>query len=112
MEPMNPEDKSIDHPSHYTVGSIEVYDFIEEWNLDFAIGNVVKYVARAPYKNSKLEDLKKARWYLNKAIEREEKLIAQRIEEKLSMSDIIGKEMQASSSNASLYTTLQAYKDG
>ena len=69
----------INHPSHYTAGSIEVYDFIEAWNLSFPIGNVVKYVTRAPYKNNTLEDLKKAQWYLSKAIEKEERRIAERV---------------------------------
>lgn len=70
---------NINHPEHYTRGSIEVYDFIEAWNLDFTIGNVVKYVARAPYKGSFLDDLKKARWYLNKAIEKQEAFIASEV---------------------------------
>jgi hypothetical protein len=69
----------INHPKHYTAGKIEVYDFIEAWNLDFSIGNVVKYVARAPYKGTKLDDLKKAKWYLEKAIEREERAVAERV---------------------------------
>jgi hypothetical protein len=69
----------INHPRHYTAGSIEVYDFIEAWNLDFACGNVIKYVARAPYKGSHLEDLKKASWYLKKAIEKEEARIASKV---------------------------------
>lgn len=69
----------INHPDHYTAGSIEVYDFIEAWNLDFTIGNVVKYVARAPYKGTQLDDLRKAKWYLEKAIEKEERRIAERV---------------------------------
>ena len=69
----------INHPRHYTAGSIEVYDFIEAWNLDFTIGNVVKYVTRAPYKGTQLEDLKKAKWYLEKAIEKEENRIAAKV---------------------------------
>lgn len=60
----------INHPNHYTAGGIEVIDFIEAWNLDFHRGNVVKYVARAEHKGKPLEDLKKARWYLDRAIER------------------------------------------
>lgn len=83
------EEDKVNHPSHYTAGSIEVYDFIEAWDLDFAIGNVVKYVTRAPYKSKKLEDLKKAAWYLNKAIEKEEKVIAARVASKLSFDDQI-----------------------
>lgn len=69
----------INHPRHYTAGSIEVYDFIDAWNLDFTIGNVVKYVTRAPYKGTQLEDLKKAKWYLEKAIEKEQARIAERV---------------------------------
>lgn len=79
---MEDSDKNINHPDHYTVGGIEVYDFIESWKLDFAIGNVVKYLSRSPYKGKKLEDLKKARWYLNKAIEREEKIVASSVMKK------------------------------
>ena len=74
----------INHPKHYTAGNIEVYDFIEAWNLDFACGNVIKYVARAPYKGTHLEDLKKAKWYLEKAIERQEARIAQDVADVLS----------------------------
>lgn len=67
------EDERVNHPEHYTKGGIEVHDFISAWRMDFDAGNVVKYVTRAPYKNNKLEDLKKARWYLNKLIEKAEK---------------------------------------
>lgn len=58
---------SIDHPPHYTVGKIEVIDFIEDQTLGFHLGNVVKYVCRAKHKNG-IEDLKKAAWYLARAI--------------------------------------------
>ena len=67
------EEEHVNHPEHYTKGGIEVHDFISAWRMDFDTGNVIKYVTRAPYKNNKLEDLKKARWYLNKLIEEEEK---------------------------------------
>ncbi len=43
-------------------------DFIEAKTLGFHLGNVVKYVARAAHKGTELEDLKKARWYLERAI--------------------------------------------
>lgn len=59
---------NVDHPKHYTQGSIEVIDAIEAWQLNFRLANVVKYVARAEHKNNKLEDLKKARWYLDREI--------------------------------------------
>jgi hypothetical protein len=62
----------IDHPSHYNLGKIEVIDAIEDWNLNFHLGNCVKYIARAGKKDSTkyLEDLRKAAWYLNRAIEK------------------------------------------
>lgn len=58
----------INHPSHYTRGKIEVIDFIEDQRLPYHLGNVIKYIARAGYKGDKLEDLKKARWYLDRYI--------------------------------------------
>ena len=59
---------AVDHPSHYNKGKIEVIDFIEDQQLPFHLGNVVKYIARAGSKGDKLEDLKKARWYLDRYI--------------------------------------------
>lgn len=63
---------AVNHPSHYTDGKIEVIDFIEDKKLGYHLGNVVKYVSRAGKKNpdKEIEDLKKARWYLNRYIER------------------------------------------
>ena len=58
----------INHPSHYTRGKIEVIDFIEDQQLPYHLGNVIKYISRAGYKGDKLEDLKKARWYLDRYI--------------------------------------------
>jgi hypothetical protein len=69
---------SINNPDHYTIG-IEVYDFIESWKLGFAEGNIVKYVARSEHKGSPVEDLKKARWYLNRLISRKEREIASKV---------------------------------
>lgn len=63
----------VNHPSHYTRGNIEVIDFIEDQQLPYHLGNVVKYVARAGYKGDKVEDLKKAQWYLNRYIRTLEK---------------------------------------
>jgi hypothetical protein len=62
---------NVDHPSHYNVGKIEVITAIDDWKLDFCLGNAVKYIARANHKGHKIDDLKKAIWYLNHAIERE-----------------------------------------
>jgi hypothetical protein len=59
---------AVDHPKHYNAGKFEVIDVIDDWKLGFAEGNAVKYIARAKHKNNELEDLKKARWYLDHAI--------------------------------------------
>lgn len=60
--------EAVDHPAHYNAGAIEVIDAIEDWSLGFHEGNVVKYVARAKHKGVELQDLQKARWYLDRAI--------------------------------------------
>jgi hypothetical protein len=43
---------------------VEVIDAIEAWGLGFALGNCVKYIARAGHKHNAREDLQKALWYL------------------------------------------------
>ncbi len=58
----------VEHPPHYTFGKYEVIDVLVDWKMDFLLGNVIKYVARAGRKGSKSEDLKKARVYLERAI--------------------------------------------
>ena len=67
--------EAINHPSHYADGKIEVIDFIDDKKLNFNLGNVVKYVARAGKKDKskELEDLKKALWYLEREINNYEK---------------------------------------
>lgn len=64
---------TVNHPTHYTLGGIEVIDAIEAWSLGFHLGNTVKYIARADHKARRLEDLKKARWYLDREIARMER---------------------------------------
>lgn len=62
--------EAIDHPEHYG-GADDPYEAIkvvEAWGLGFHLGNVVKYVSRAGKKGDVLEDLKKARWYLDRCI--------------------------------------------
>jgi len=56
------------NPDHYKQGGIEVIEFILDQKPTYCIGNVIKYISRYKNKNG-LEDLKKAQWYLNKAIE-------------------------------------------
>jgi hypothetical protein len=63
---------SVDHPSHYNAGRIEVIDAIEDWQMGFCDGNVIKYVARHKLKGRPLEDLKKAKWYLERLIHKYE----------------------------------------
>lgn len=64
-----PLNDPVNHPSHYTFGSIEVIDAIEDWKLGYHLGNAVKYIARAGHKGNTLQDLEKARWYLDREIE-------------------------------------------
>ena len=66
------EDDPVNHPSHYTYGSIEVMDYIEDKGFNFALGNAVKYISRAGRKDADktIQDLEKASWYLNREIKR------------------------------------------
>ena len=63
----------VNSPPHYTTGGIDTIDFIEAKELGYHLGNVVKYITRSDHKGNTLEDLKKAQWYLNRAIEAERK---------------------------------------
>lgn len=66
------EHDPVNHPSHYTRGKIEVIDFIEDQQLGYHLGQVIKYVSRAGHKDAatRKQDLEKARWYLTREIER------------------------------------------
>jgi len=65
------QNPAVHSPSHYTRGGIETIDFIEAKGLNFHLGNVVKYVSRAGFKqDAKIQDLEKALWYLNREIKR------------------------------------------
>lgn len=66
----------INRPPHYTAGSIEPIDVIEDWKLGFNLGNCVKYIARSEHKGTPLEDLQKAAWYLNRELQRRERVAA------------------------------------
>ncbi len=61
---------AVNHPSHYTFGKYETIQVIEDWKLPYHLGNAVKYISRAGRKDptKTIEDLKKARWYLNRYI--------------------------------------------
>ena len=66
MEEVN---ANVSHPSHYNQG-IEAIDIIESWDLNFSLGNAIKYILRSPYKGKQIEDLEKARWYIDREINR------------------------------------------
>jgi hypothetical protein len=66
--------EQVNHPQHYNAGKIEAIDVIEDWRLNFSLGCVVKYICRAEFKDSTLQDLEKAAWYLNREIERRKNL--------------------------------------
>ena len=72
LEDALPPIEVVDHPPHYRQDSgLEAIDAIEAWDLNFNLGNVVKYVCRAGVKSSdtRLEDLEKALWYLTRELE-------------------------------------------
>lgn len=64
--------ENVENPSHYNSGKIEVIDFIEDQKLGFCLGNVIKYISRAGKKDSSkiVEDLEKAKWYLEREIKK------------------------------------------
>lgn len=65
------EDKEmVEHPSHYNAGEYEPIDVINDWKLNFNLGNTIKYIARHEHKGKPLEDLKKAMFYLKYEVER------------------------------------------
>lgn len=63
----------VNHPPHYVGHGIEPIEFIESHDLNFNLGSAVKYIARAPYKGTELEDLKKAKWFLEREIKKHER---------------------------------------
>lgn len=66
---------NITNPSHYCEGrKYEPIDVINDWELNFNLGNTIKYISRAGRKNDLIEDLRKARFYLDYEITRQEQL--------------------------------------
>ena len=68
--------KAVDHPDHYggEDNPYEAIKVIEAWDLNFHLGNVVKYISRAGKKHDRpLEDIRKAKWYLDRWLEKETK---------------------------------------
>lgn len=64
--------ETVNHPKHYggENNPYEAIKVIEAWQLNFNLGNCIKYICRAPFKGNPVDDLKKAAWYLNREIEK------------------------------------------
>jgi len=59
----------VEHPGHYNHGKFECIDIIEDLNLNFNLGSVLKYLWRCGFKDSEITELEKARWYLDREIQ-------------------------------------------
>ena len=55
----------VNHPAHYQGKKFEVIDIINDYKLNFEMGNAIKYILRADKKGNKKQDIEKAIWYLN-----------------------------------------------
>lgn len=68
------KDDMVNHPPHYTKGTFETIDVIEDvaqfypGEQAWSVGNIFRYVSRAPHKGEKLKDLKKAQFYMNRLV--------------------------------------------
>ena len=63
------KDEFVNHPKHYAGKKFEVIDIIEDFSLNFNLGNALKYLLRCNKKWNTIEDLQKAVWYINREIE-------------------------------------------
>jgi len=62
--------EEVNHPQHYLANGIEVIDIIDSFDLNFNLGNSIKYILRADKKWNKKKDLEKAIWYLNREVQK------------------------------------------
>lgn len=62
---MESNSNMVDHPQHYKGKNFEVIDIINDYGLNFELGNAIKYILRADKKGNKKQDLEKSIWYLN-----------------------------------------------
>ena len=62
---------NVNHPSYYTDGKIEVIEFIEDKNFGYCHGNAIQYISRSGKKSkeTEIQDLQKAIWYINRRIQ-------------------------------------------
>jgi hypothetical protein len=62
----------VNSPTHYQGNSMQAIDVIEAFDLNFCLGNAIKYILRAGKKGCKRTDLRKAIWYLNREMNKED----------------------------------------
>jgi hypothetical protein len=68
--------EQVNHPNHYNqISGVECIDVIEQLNLGFNLGNTLKYIWRCDNKGKRIQDLKKACWYLQREISNAEKTL-------------------------------------
>lgn len=70
----DPQEDKINSPSHYKGKTLEAIQVIEDFELNYNLGNSVKYILRAGKKEDKLADLRKANWYIIREIQAQEKM--------------------------------------
>ena len=64
-----PSKDMINHPPHYCKGSYETIEVIEDWKLEYHEASALKYISRAEHKGKRIEDLKKAKWFIERKIQ-------------------------------------------
>ncbi len=69
--PMKTSTTSQSGPSYYRRGNVQVWDFIRDQGLNFHLGNAIKYICRAGFKDDRMADLRKAIHYLQNELENE-----------------------------------------
>ncbi len=78
--------EQVNHPNHYGGGDnpYEAIKVIEAWELNFCLGNTIKYISRAGKKGSQTQDLRKAKWYLDREISKGKISLEDRLQDELS----------------------------
>lgn len=66
---MKSEESLVNHPKHYQGNTFEVIDIIEDFKLNFNLGNAIKYILRAGHKGDRITDLQKAIWYIEREMD-------------------------------------------
>lgn len=72
---MKQGEEIVEHPNHYNHSKFECIDVIEDLNLNFNLGSCLKYLWRLGFKDEEITELEKARWYLDREIQRRKKTL-------------------------------------